>query len=75
MGREVLKQIFEAFFTTKGINGTGLRLWISCRIVHKHRGYIRAYSSTAARHHGTAFTLWLPLALADSAKEPWNVGL
>ncbi len=73
MSREVLAQIFEAFFTTKGINGTGLGLWISCRIVHKHRGYVRAYSSPSPNHHGSVFELWLPLQLADTAKEPWHV--
>ena len=67
-----LHQIFDAFSSTKGIGGTGLGLWISCRIVHKHRGFIRAYSSTAARHQGTAVMMWLPAELASTAGEQWN---
>ena len=69
---EVRRQVFDAFYTTKGIGGTGLGLWISCRIVHKHRGFVRAYSCTDARHHGSAFMLWLPVQLAKSAGEPWH---
>ncbi len=68
---DVRTRIFDAFYTTKGIHGTGLGLWISQRIVHKHRGHIRAKSSTALQHHGTVFTLWLPLELAESAREAW----
>ena len=72
MRRETLNHIFDAFYTTKGIHGTGLGLWISSRIVHKHRGYLRAYSSEAEGRHGTVFQLWLPTALASSAREAWH---
>ena len=67
-----LPKIFDAFYSTKGIGGTGLGLWISCRIVHKHRGFIRAYSSTQLPHRGTAIMLWLPYSLADTANESWS---
>ncbi|WP_419805052.1 ATP-binding protein [Terriglobus sp.] len=66
------RHIFDAFYTTKGIHGTGLGLWISCRIVHKHRGYVRAYSSDAPERHGTVFQLWLPEQLANTAQEAWH---
>ena len=66
------KHIFDAFYTTKGIHGTGLGLWISCRIVHKHRGYIRCFSSVDPVRHGTVLQLWLPKTLAPSAKEAWH---
>jgi signal transduction histidine kinase len=72
MTRSTLNQIFDAFYTTKGIHGTGLGLWISSRIVHKHRGSLRAYSSESPEHHGTIFQLWLPVDLAPSAREPWH---
>ena len=38
--------LFEAFRSTKGINGSGLGLWISRGIIEKHRGSIRFRSST-----------------------------
>ncbi|WP_419807103.1 ATP-binding protein [Terriglobus sp.] len=72
IAKEFLGKIFDAFYSTKGIGGTGLGLWISCRIVHKHRGFIRAYSSTKARHKGTAIMLWLPTELAATAGEQWQ---
>lgn len=54
------KHIFDAFYTTKGIGGTGLGLWISQEIVDRHRGAIRFRSSQNAGHHGTVFSLFLP---------------
>lgn len=69
MSAEVQANIFEAFYTTKGINGTGLGLWISRRIAHKHRGILRARS---VESRGTLFSLWLPLALEASADIPWH---
>lgn len=71
MPESTRKQIFEAFYSTKGIHGTGLGLWISKRIVHKHRGHLRVCSSTGEKH-GTVFTLWLPLALAPTAGQDWQ---
>ena len=74
MSREVLAKAFEAFFSTKGIHGTGLGLWISKRIVHKHRGYLQVKSSQGPGRHGTVFRLWLPLKLADAARGAWQLG-
>lgn len=71
MTGDVQKHVFDAFYSTKGIHGTGLGLWISKRIVHKHRGHLRVCSSMGAKH-GTVFTLWLPLALAATAGEDWQ---
>ena len=34
----VLERIFEAFFTTKSVTGTGLGLWVSQEIIVKHGG-------------------------------------
>ncbi len=73
MAPEVLKNIFEAFYSTKGIHGTGLGLWISKRIVHKHRGHLRVRSCTSESKHGTIFTLWLPRELAPSAQGAWQL--
>ncbi len=61
MTPEVRRRIFEAFFTTKEIHGTGLGLWISSQIVAKHGGTLRVRSIAAGSLHGTVFALWLPL--------------
>jgi len=53
-------RIFEAFFTTKGLSGTGLGLWISAGIMQRHQGSLNVRSSTNPAHHGTVFTLFLP---------------
>lgn len=66
MNAETQKKIFEAFFTTKGIGGTGLGLWISCEIVNRHGGTLRVRSSQAKQHTGTVFSLFLPYALPAS---------
>ncbi len=72
MPEEVQQRIFEAFYTTKGANGTGLGLWISSRIVHKHRGTLAVRSTAGAEQHGTVFQLWLPARLATTAREAWH---
>jgi signal transduction histidine kinase len=56
----VMKNIFQAFFTTKGATGNGLGLWISAEIMDRHGGSIRVYSSRRAGRSGTVFTLFLP---------------
>ena len=71
MTAAIRQRIFDAFYSTKGIQGTGLGLWISQRIVHKHGGYLRVRSRTGAVH-GTVFQLWLPLELSPSAREGWD---
>lgn len=62
MDAETRQRIFEAFFSTKGITGTGLGLWISGEIVAKHQGRLnvrsRRRSDTIAG--GTVFALFLP---------------
>jgi PAS domain S-box-containing protein len=60
MPAEVVKRIFEPFFTTKGASGTGLGLWVSSEIVHRHAGALRFRSSQKPGLSGTAFALFLP---------------
>lgn len=58
------KKIFEAFYTTKGIGGTGLGLWVSKEIVERHHGSLSVRSSTDEATHGTIFRLFLPFDAA-----------
>jgi PAS domain S-box-containing protein len=67
----VARQVFEAFFTTKGIGGTGLGLWISREIVDRHRGRLAFRSSQRRGHSGTVFTVFLPFgAVVSSVTSP-----
>lgn len=72
MPAEVLSRIFEAFFTTKGIGGTGLGLWISAEIVRRHHGVLQVRSAKRTDLHGTIFRLFLPY---DAPPEPGPLGL
>ena len=61
MSRETQASIYKAFYTTKGVSGTGLGLWISSEIVHRHRGHLRVRSKEGS---GTVFQLFLPFQAA-----------
>ena len=61
---EVLKNIYKAFYTTKGLRGTGLGLWISSEIVERHQGRLLVRSSQRAEMPGTVFQLFLPCQTA-----------
>lgn len=60
MSRAVQARIFEPFYTTKELNGTGLGLWISTGIVDRHEGHLRLRSSNHPAYHSTVFSLFLP---------------
>ncbi len=63
-----LERMFKPFFTTKGIAGTGLGLWISQEIIERHQGRLRIRSKVRGaedRLGGTVFTLFLPGAGAS----------
>ena len=61
IGPLMMKDLFKAFFTTKGIGGTGLGLWVSKEIIERHHGTIRVRSSsTRGAHSGTVVALFLP---------------
>lgn len=59
MSRATLRRIFEPFFSTKGITGTGLGLWVSREIIAKHSGSVQVRSSEGA---GTIFRILFPIA-------------
>jgi signal transduction histidine kinase len=67
---EVLSDLFQPFFTTKGERGSGLGLWISKGIVEKHGGSITVESKTGPVDHGTTFSIFLPRGEAVAANTP-----
>jgi PAS domain S-box-containing protein len=58
----VRRRLFEAFFTTKGSTGTGLGLWVSHEIIHKHRGKVHVRSRLASLRgsSGTVIQMFFP---------------
>lgn len=63
------KHLFEAFFTTKQLRGSGLGLWLTLGMVAKHQGSITFRTCTKAGRSGTCFAVFLP---AISARERWE---
>jgi two-component system NtrC family sensor kinase len=55
---EFLPYIFDPFFSTKGVEGTGLGMSISYGIIRNHKGSIKVESTVNV---GTAFTIELPV--------------
>jgi two-component system, NtrC family, sensor kinase len=55
-----LNRIFDAFFTTKEMKGSGIGLWLSSTIVQEHRGRITIRSSTHPSRSGTCISVVLP---------------
>lgn len=67
MEEEVRQRVFEPFYTTKGMQGTGLGLAVSYGIIERHEGLITVQSQLG---HGTTFVLDLPVAEAEPVVEP-----
>jgi signal transduction histidine kinase len=66
-----LDRIFKPFYTTKGITGTGLGLWISKEIMDRHNGWVRVRSQHTGIRTGTVFSIFLPYdAVVRRAVEP-----
>jgi two-component system, sporulation sensor kinase C len=60
MSQETTTKMFKAFYSTKGVAGTGLGLWVSSEIVNRHQGRLLVRSSMTSGSSGTAFELFLP---------------
>jgi len=58
MSEEVRERIFEPFYTTKGMQGTGLGLAVSYGIIERHGGHISVESEVGK---GASFEIDLPL--------------
>jgi len=63
MSADAKAHLFEAFQSTKGLNGSGLGLWISKGIIDKHSGSIQVRSSSRPESSGTVFSLFVPIDL------------
>ncbi len=63
MGQDTIAHLFEPFYSTKGVTGTGLGLWVSKEIVDRHHGTIgvRSRLAAAGATGHTAFRIFLPL--------------
>lgn len=61
MTEDVREKIFEPFYTTKGVHGTGLGLSVSYGIIDRHGGAISVESEVGS---GTTFLIDLPAARA-----------
>ena len=60
MDKDTLRQVFEPFFSTKGIGGTGLGMWITKDLVKKNEGTIRIRSSVRPGRSGTTVIMRFP---------------
>ena len=64
MPDDVRQKIFEPFFSTKGLHGTGLGLSVSYSIIERHGGSI---SVTSEAGNGTEFTIDLPAVHSETS--------
>ena len=64
MDAELISRIFEPFYTTKGLDGTGLGLAVVYGIIEQHDGGIDVQSTLG---EGTTFRIYLPTATAEQA--------
>ena len=67
MNEEVRERVFEPFYTTKGVQGTGLGLAVSYGIIERHQGSITVESKLAK---GTTFYIDLPVAASEDQLTP-----
>ena len=62
MDKETKGRLFEPFFSTKGIGGTGLGLWISKDLIAKNGGSVSVHSRSGPGKRGTVFNMFFPKA-------------
>jgi PAS domain S-box-containing protein len=59
----MLQKVFEPFVSTKEQSGTGLGLWITKDIVHRHGGVLHVRSRESGPKQGTCMSVFLPTAI------------
>lgn len=52
--------IFDAFYTTKELKGSGIGLWLTSEAIRKHQGNVRVRSRTRGPYRGTIFDIFIP---------------
>jgi len=57
------KDLFEPYVTSKP-TGTGLGLWLSKRIIARHKGTVRFTTSQLAGKNGSSFYISLPASIS-----------
>jgi CheY-like chemotaxis protein len=67
---EIRERIFEPFYTTKGVHGTGLGLAVSYGIIERHQGMIAVESQLGK---GTTFHIRLPVAEHHETPKTVNI--
>lgn len=75
MSAQTRSRLFQAFYSTKGTRGTGLGLWVTLDIVHRHHGRLLFRTRQSDGHSGTVFLLFLPyqsVAPAATGRESQN---
>lgn len=63
--RENIGKVFDAFFTTKDLKGSGIGLWLCSTIIHEHGGVLRVRSTTNPSRSGTCLSVFLPSSQKD----------
>ena len=66
MSPGVAHHVFEAFYTTKGMEGTRLGLWVSKEIIDRDQGTLHLRTSQCAGRSGTVFSVVYRAALKRS---------
>jgi PAS domain S-box-containing protein len=65
MNAKSLSRVFEPFFSTKGIGGTGLGMWITEELVQKNDGTIKVRSKVPPGKSGTVVSMCFPHRAID----------
>jgi len=69
MDSQTRKKVFRTFFTTKGLEGTGLGLLVTRKLVHAHGGKVSVDSVVG---EGSTFRIELPKEKLPSVKSALN---